>query len=493
MAIALSAAPGRVTGSAARSQTSAVAPPAARRSTPESSNAPHGAQASPRRVNAAAAASTCSRCGGQQEPEARERHEPVRQRDAGRAGEALEVERRAAAVGQLEHLQQRPGDAGHRDVARGAAEAGLGDLDERLAVVAQALGRAVAQRREDRDPGRVAPAAVEAEGGEQRVARAGVGGAEQGAGGPGAGGRQRGRAVRDREVPADDGDAEQAGRPRQPVEHALRVRAVGADERVDERERAAAHRADVGDVRRDRGRARGERVALEQLGRDRLGAHEQEAVPLRDRGRVVAVERRPPPGSRSSRSRSCLARRPGADAHERGEGGQFGGIGGGGRHDGRIQPMSTRVFQRVAAVNVGLDGFAAAVREQGADVVDVDWRPPAGGDAATLALLEALWGRHGERVERGQRGRGRSLEGVRPRALTVARAGRRDRRSRRRRAPALGAADRLGRRVRPAAAGAARRVPARGLGRRPRRRRAPARRRRGPPRERQRARPRRAR
>jgi len=85
--------------------------------------------------------------------------------------------------------------------------------------------------------------------------------------------------------------------------------------------------------------------------------------------------------------------------------------------------VSRGVFQRVAAVNVGLEGFAAAVREQGADVVDVDWRPPAGGDAATLALLEALWGRHGEQVERANAAAVDRIEGVRPRALTVARAG----------------------------------------------------------------------
>ena len=57
-----------------------------------------------------------------------------------RARERVEVERRAAA-GALDHLQQRAGDARHRDVARGVAEPGLGDLDERLAVVAQPLRR----------------------------------------------------------------------------------------------------------------------------------------------------------------------------------------------------------------------------------------------------------------------------------------------------------------------------------------------------------------
>jgi len=81
------------------------------------------------------------------------------------------------------------------------------------------------------------------------------------------------------------------------------------------------------------------------------------------------------------------------------------------------------VFQRVAAVNVGLEAFAEALRDQGAEVVDVDWRPPAGGDAGEVALLEALWGRHGERVEAANAGAVERMERAQPRAVTVARAG----------------------------------------------------------------------
>jgi uncharacterized protein DUF1116 len=85
--------------------------------------------------------------------------------------------------------------------------------------------------------------------------------------------------------------------------------------------------------------------------------------------------------------------------------------------------MSDDVFQRVSAVNVGLEAFAQAVRDQGAEAVDVDWRPPAGGDAEAVALLEALWGRHGERVEAANAAAVERLESGRPRAVTVARAG----------------------------------------------------------------------
>jgi hypothetical protein len=84
--------------------------------------------------------------------------------------------------------------------------------------------------------------------------------------------------------------------------------------------------------------------------------------------------------------------------------------------------MSEAVFQRVAAVNVGLGAFGQAVRDQGAEALDVDWRPPAGGDASAVAVLEALWGRHGDRVEAANAAALERLEGTRPRAVTVARA-----------------------------------------------------------------------
>ncbi len=44
----------------------------------------------------------------------------------------------------------------------------------------------------------------------------------------------------------------------------------------------------------------------------------------------------------------------------------------------------------VAAVNVGLESFAASLRAQDAPVIQVDWRPPAGGDEKLMALLERM-------------------------------------------------------------------------------------------------------
>ncbi len=41
-------------------------------------------------------------------------------------------------------------------------------------------------------------------------------------------------------------------------------------------------------------------------------------------------------------------------------------------------------------INVGLPIFAESLRAQGVEMIDVDWRPPAGGDRAMLDLLERL-------------------------------------------------------------------------------------------------------
>jgi len=81
------------------------------------------------------------------------------------------------------------------------------------------------------------------------------------------------------------------------------------------------------------------------------------------------------------------------------------------------------VPDRVAAVNVGLPAFADALRDQGARVVHVDWRPPADGDAAAVALLTRLWGRDGDRVGAANAAAVERIESAGARLLTVAPAG----------------------------------------------------------------------
>jgi hypothetical protein len=41
-------------------------------------------------------------------------------------------------------------------------------------------------------------------------------------------------------------------------------------------------------------------------------------------------------------------------------------------------------------INIGLESFAEDLREEGVEVLQVDWRPPAGGDPHLTALLTAL-------------------------------------------------------------------------------------------------------
>ncbi len=46
--------------------------------------------------------------------------------------------------------------------------------------------------------------------------------------------------------------------------------------------------------------------------------------------------------------------------------------------------------QPLVVINVGLPQFAESLEEQGVEVVQVDWVPPAGGDKAMAELLEQL-------------------------------------------------------------------------------------------------------
>jgi Protein of unknown function (DUF1116) len=74
----------------------------------------------------------------------------------------------------------------------------------------------------------------------------------------------------------------------------------------------------------------------------------------------------------------------------------------------------------VQAVSLGLSIFADALRDQGAALEEVDWRPPAGGDPQTLAALTRLWGVHGERIAAANAEVVARIEGCAPRAVTVA-------------------------------------------------------------------------
>lgn len=55
------------------------------------------------------------------------------------------------------------------------------------------------------------------------------------------------------------------------------------------------------------------------------------------------------------------------------------------------RPVDLAVLQRpLAAINVGLESFAVDLTAQGAQAIQVDWRPPAGGNEKLMAILERM-------------------------------------------------------------------------------------------------------
>jgi hypothetical protein len=44
----------------------------------------------------------------------------------------------------------------------------------------------------------------------------------------------------------------------------------------------------------------------------------------------------------------------------------------------------------IIVINLGLKGFGAGLEQQGVEVVQVDWSPPAGGDHEMMDLLDEL-------------------------------------------------------------------------------------------------------
>jgi len=46
--------------------------------------------------------------------------------------------------------------------------------------------------------------------------------------------------------------------------------------------------------------------------------------------------------------------------------------------------------KKLKVINIGIKTFAEDMKSQGVEVVHVDWRPPAGGDAEIIELLDKL-------------------------------------------------------------------------------------------------------
>ena len=53
-------------------------------------------------------------------------------------------------------------------------------------------------------------------------------------------------------------------------------------------------------------------------------------------------------------------------------------------------PIADLLNKPIVAVNLGLRKFAESLEEQEAEVAQVDWVPPAGGDKEMMDLLDQL-------------------------------------------------------------------------------------------------------
>jgi len=55
------------------------------------------------------------------------------------------------------------------------------------------------------------------------------------------------------------------------------------------------------------------------------------------------------------------------------------------------RPLPLAHFEgELAAINVGLESFHDSIKDQGASAIQVDWRPPAGGNEQLMAILAKM-------------------------------------------------------------------------------------------------------
>ncbi len=55
-----------------------------------------------------------------------------------------------------------------------------------------------------------------------------------------------------------------------------------------------------------------------------------------------------------------------------------------------VEKINKLFNQDLAAVNMGLESFADNLKKEGVRVVQMNWKPPAGGNAKMVALLTKL-------------------------------------------------------------------------------------------------------
>lgn len=117
---------------------------------------------------------------------------------------------------------------------------------------------------------------------------------------------------------------------------------------------------------------------------------------IRDvRACLAPPDDQPPPGSRDEPAHDEAPAGRGVPSDEDGSGGEESPAG----HDAHAgaddaaPPVDPEALRRpVAAINVGLEAFHRSLAERDVPVLDLDWRPPAGGDARLADALRRLRG-----------------------------------------------------------------------------------------------------
>ena len=56
----------------------------------------------------------------------------------------------------------------------------------------------------------------------------------------------------------------------------------------------------------------------------------------------------------------------------------------------KVEKINSLFKEELAVVNMGLAFFADDLEKESVRVLQMDWRPPAGGDGRLIALLESL-------------------------------------------------------------------------------------------------------
>jgi hypothetical protein len=55
-----------------------------------------------------------------------------------------------------------------------------------------------------------------------------------------------------------------------------------------------------------------------------------------------------------------------------------------------VKKINQLFQEELAVINMGLDAFADVLRKEKVKVLQMDWRPPAGGDRRLISFLERL-------------------------------------------------------------------------------------------------------